>query len=318
MARPWLRRALLLAASASALLLAACGSGTIESQLSPSRIIVFGDGMADIGQTGNRYTINDGSTNNWTLQLAAQFGMPLTTVAAGGTSYATGNARVVAEPDAAGSTATPTVKEQIDAFLAAGSFDANDLVVVNAGTADVVAEAFAYSTGAQTAAQMEADVVQAGTDLAAQVRRLVQAGARQVVVVGPYNLGRSAWAHEVTTLEGPLETASGRFNEALLVNIVDLGANVFYVDAALYFNLVTAGPGGYGFDNDENTACTSVDAGAGIGTGSGQVNSKLCTTATLLPGIDPETYVFADRVYFTPHANRLFGDYAYERIRTRW
>ena len=43
MSRNWLRRAVLVAASAASLLLAACGSGTIESQLTPARIIVFGD-----------------------------------------------------------------------------------------------------------------------------------------------------------------------------------------------------------------------------------------------------------------------------------
>ena len=48
----WMRRALLALASAAALLVAACGSGTIESQLQPSRIVVFGDGFSDLGQAG--------------------------------------------------------------------------------------------------------------------------------------------------------------------------------------------------------------------------------------------------------------------------
>lgn len=316
MARLWLRRALLWAATASALLLAACGSGSIESQLQPTRIVAFGDGMADLGQNGSRYTINDGSTNVWTAQLAARFGKTLTTASSGGTSYATGNARVVAKPDAAGNAATPTVKEQIDSFLASGTFATTDLVVVNAGTADVVAEAAAFSTGARTNDQMLANVKQAGRDLGAQVRRLVDAGAKQVVVVGPYNLGRSAWAKEVTTLASPLETAVTRFNEELLVSIVDLGASVLYVDAALYFNLVTAGPSSYDLSNVTNTACTSVDAGAGIGTGAGQVNSALCTPATAVS--NASVYLFADRVYIAPVGQRKFGDYAYDRIRDRW
>jgi outer membrane lipase/esterase len=318
MARPWSRRALLWAVTASALVLSACGSGSIESQLAPSRIVVFGDAMADLGQAGTRYTINDGSTNIWTAELASRFGLPLATVAAGGTSYATGHARVALKPDAAGNAATPTVKEQIDAFLATGSFSGNDLVVVSAGTADVVAEGAAYAAGAQTREQMLADLNQAGTELAAQVRRLVQAGARHVVVVGSYNLGRSAWARQVTTLQGPLEDASGEFNKGLLVSVVDLGANVLYVDAALYFNLVESAPAAYDLKEVRALACTSVDAGAGIGTGSGQVNAALCTPSTLAAGIDPALYLFADRVYFTPVAHRLFGEHAYNRIRERW
>ena len=73
---------------------------------------------ADLGQGGSRYTVNDGSVNIWTQHVAASFGVPLAPAAAGGTSYATGNARVNAKPDAAGSSATPTVTEQIDSFLA--------------------------------------------------------------------------------------------------------------------------------------------------------------------------------------------------------
>ena len=316
MARLWLRRALLWAATASAMLLAACGSGSIESQLTPTRLIVFGDAMADLGQTGSRYTVNDGTTNIWTAQLAARFGKTLTTAAAGGTSYATGNARVVAKPDAAGNAATPTVKEQIDSFLASGSFSNTDLVIVNAGTADVIAEAAAFSAGAQTQDQMLADLKQAGRDLGTQVRRLVDAGAKQVVVVGPYNLGRSAWAKEVTTLASPLEAGVSRFNDEMLVSVVDLGANVLYVDAALYFNLVTASPAGYDLSNVTNPACTSVDPGAGIGTGAGQVNSALCTASTVVS--NSSVYLFADRVYVGPVAHRKFGDYAYDRIRARW
>jgi phospholipase/lecithinase/hemolysin len=314
MATQWLRRAWLLAASASALLLATCGGGSIDSQLNPSRIVVFGDAMADVGQTGARYTVNDGSVNNWTLYLANAFGQSLTPSAAGGTSYAIGNARVTAKPDAAGSSGTRTITEQIDAFLAAGTPAANDLIVVNGGTSDLIVQAQAVIAGSQSSDQMLANVGQAGRELAAQVRRLVNAGAQHVVVVGPYNLGRSAWALQVgqTAL---LEGASGRFNDQLKLSLVDLGANVLYVDAALYFNLLTASSGEV--SNKTTPVCNSTDAGAGIGTGTGQVNSLLCTTGTLIDG-NYSAYVFADRIYPTPRAHQLFGEYARSRIRERW
>ncbi len=151
--------------------------------------------MADLGQVGGRrYTVNDNSVNVWTQDMASRFGVPLAAAAAGGTSFATGNARVIAKPDAAGSAATPTVAEQIDGFLAAGSIGVNDLMVVSAGTADIVAEMAKVTAGAQTGEQMIANVGQAGRDLAAQVRRLVQAGgdARgglRPVQPGPVSLG---------------------------------------------------------------------------------------------------------------------------------
>lgn len=320
MARSWLRRALLVtAASASALLLAACGGGSIESQFAPTRVVAFGDATADLGQTGTRYTINDGTVNIWTQQLAARYGLSLASAASGGTSYATAHARVLAKPDAAGNATTPTVKEQIDAFLGAGGrFNSGDLVVVSAGVADVVAESAQTLAGAQTGTQAVTDVVQAGTQLADQVRRLVNAGAEHVIVAGTYNLSKSPYATQTSQIS-VLDTLSGRFNEQLLVSIVDLGAKVLYVDAAFFYNLVVANPGSYEtLTNVTTPVCTSVDAGAGIGTGAGQVSSGMCNNGTLLPGANPAQFLFADRVYFTPVGQRVFGDYAFDKVHSRW
>lgn len=316
MATQWLRRAWLLAACASSLVLAACGGGSIESQFHPTRIVAFGDAFADLGQNGARYTVNDGSVNNWTQFVANAFSVSLAPSASGGTSYARGTARVLAKPDASGNAATPTVKEQIDGYLAGQTLGVNDLVIVNAGIADVTVQAHAAITGAQTRDQMLAAIGQAGRDLGTQVRRLVQAGATHVVVVGPYNLGRSPWALQLKQ-ESLLLDASSRFNEQMLVSIVDLGANVLFVDAALYLNLVSSSPVGYEFNNATEVLCNSIDAGAGIGTGAGQVNSNLCNSGTLA-STDTKRTMWADRIYPTPHAHRLFGEYAYNRIKERW
>ncbi|MDB5871076.1 MAG: hypothetical protein JWQ07_518, partial [Ramlibacter sp.] len=173
------------------------------------------------------------------------------------------------------------------------------------------------NAGTQTSAQMVDDVKQAGRDLATQVRRLVQAGATHVVVVGTYDLSRSPWA--TVTGQGALLTdVSTKFNTELLVSIVDLGANVLYVDAALLFNLMANGPATYSFTNSLDAVCNSIDPGPGIGIGAGHVNSALCTPATVLSGADYGTYVFADEVYPTPQGQRTFGDYAFQRIRARW
>ena len=312
----WIRRALLLAC-ASLVLLAGCGAGTIESQLNPSRIVVFGDGMSDLGQSGSRYTVNDGSFNIWTLQLAASFGLPLSTASSGGTSYATGNARVTGKPDAAGNSATPTVQEQVTTFLATGPIGANDLLVVNAGTSDIITEMAKVTSAAQTSSQMIANAGQAGRDLAAQVRRLVDTGASHVMVVGPFHLGKTPWATAIGQAD-LLTQASGKFNEELLVSLVDLGAKVLYVDAAFFFNIMVASPVSYSLTNSIDPVCTSVDPGPGIGIGAGQINSALCTTATLLTGADQNLYMFADRVYLGPQAHRKFGENAYTKIRSRW
>ena len=317
MSRNWLRRGVLLAACAASLLLAACGSGTIESQLSPARVVAFGDAFADLGQTGTRFTVNDGSINNWTEQVAFSFALPLVASSKGGKSYATAHARVVAKPDAAGNSATPTVKEQIDSFLASDKVGSNDLFILNAGTADLIAEGARVKAGSQTADQLVINARQAGRDLAAQVRRLVDAGAKFVVVVGPYNLGRSPWAIGAG-LQTAFENASGRFNDDMLVALVDLGDRVLYVDAALQYNLMIAVPSAYDLTDSATPVCTSVDPGPGIGIGAGQLSSGLCTPSTVLANAVYNNYLFADKVYPTPKGQTKFGDYAFQRIRARW
>ena len=321
MAVNWLRRTVLAAACASAALLAACGSSSIESALKPARFVAFGDGFSDVGQVGGkRYTVNDGTVNNWTQQVAATYGVALAPASAGGSSYAQGNARISARPDAAGNDATPTVVQQIDTFLASGSFKESDVVLLGAGTADLVAQAAAVAAGTQTREQMIVQVQQAGRELGEQSLRLVAAGAKYVVVTGSYNLGRSPWAEGTGPAQVDLLTdASSKFNQALLISIEKQGANVLYVDSAYYFNLVTGSPSSYSFDNADDPVCTSVDAGNGIGIGAGQVNSALCMPATVRAGVaNYNRYVFADRVYVTPEAQRLFGTYAYDRLHARW
>ena len=315
MAMHWMRRAWLLAA-ASALLLSACGGGsTVTSRLSPSRVIAFGDAMADVGQDGARYTVNDGSLNNWVQYVASEYGQAITPSSQGGLDYAWGNARFAATPDAAGVASTPTVKQQIDQFLATHTIDSNDLVIVSAGTADVITQVRASIEGSQTSDQAIANAGQAGNDMADQVKRLVAAGAQHVLISGPYDLGRSPWAIQLGS-DALLHSASSEFNNRLLVSLVDYGSTVLYVDAALYFNQQTSSSSQV--SNYTAPVCTSIDPGPGIGTGPGQLNSHLCSTGTLVPGVDYNNFLFADLVYPTPRGHTLFGDYAFGRIRERW
>ena len=98
MTSKWLRRTMVLAACASAALLTACGSSTVDSAVTPTRIVSFGDALSDVGYAGKRYTINDGSTNIWAQQFAASYGRTLETSSAGGAGYARGNARLALTP----------------------------------------------------------------------------------------------------------------------------------------------------------------------------------------------------------------------------
>ncbi|MBC7602838.1 MAG: SGNH/GDSL hydrolase family protein, partial [Ramlibacter sp.] len=264
---------------------------------------------------------NDTSTNTWGATVATGYLLASTPASAGGTFYATGNARVTLHPDAAGNAATPTITEQITAFSAGSSFTKNDLILVEGGYSDIIAQVAALNAGSQTNEQMLNNVGQAARDLGAQVRRIVNAGGSHIALMGVYDLSRSPWA-TASTQASVLSAASQRFNNELLVSVVNLGNSVLYIDSAFLFNLMTAGPGAYGFSDATTVVCTSVDPGPGIGIGAGQVNSKLCTPSTiattLLAGTTYDSYIFADKVYPTPAAHRKLGDYAFSRLRARF
>lgn len=315
------RRRFLLAAGAGAttgaLSLAGCGSGTIDSALTPKRFIGFGDGFSDVGQGGSRFTVNDGSANNWTLQMASNYGMSFTAASAGGLSYAQGNARVATNPDAAGNASTLNIKQQIDSFLAKNSFATGDVVLINGGISDIIAETMAIVAGTQNGTQALANVAAAGIALGNQVQRLVTAGAKNILLTGVYNMSKSAWSTSIGQATF-LDAASSKFNEQLLVTVVNLGANVLYVDSAYYFNLIYSSPTAYNMVDNSTVVCTSVDSANGIGVGAGKVNSRLCNTGTIVTGLAYNSYLHADSVYFTPAAHVLFGNYAYTRLRGRW
>ena len=177
-----LRRAVLTAALASSALLAACGGGDIVDQFTPSRGVLL-----------------DGGGNNWAQNVLNRYGSVPATSPAGTADFA-----VASTPVGAG-LGTPSLAQRVDAALAAG-LQEGDLVVLSAGVPDIVAEA----NGARSTAAMQA----AGRAMADQVRRLVDGGAKHVLVANAYDLSKAPQFRG-----GPLErTAFGltrAFNDAL-------------------------------------------------------------------------------------------------------
>lgn len=315
MAAQWMRRGLLAAVCASTAWLAACGS-SVESPFTPLRAIAFGDGFTDIGQVGGMaYTVNDGSTNNWTLDLVQRYGLTLKPASAGGLSYAQGNARITATPDAAGG-AAPSVQQQVDQFLATQTPAESDMVLVGAGTADLIAGMQEVQAGTLAADAFKAQARAAGDALGLQIKRLYDAGSH-VVVTGVYDLGRTPWATALGQ-QTLLSAASLEFNTGLLLRIEPLGKLVRYIEITGWVNPpddTVHRPYNYiAFANNTTPVCTSVDPGPGIGIGTNQVNSALCTSATLVSGADPSTYMFADPVYITPAAQRQISRHAHDDV----
>lgn len=302
---PLTRRSLLRAGAACSLgaavgasaLLSACGSGDIVSALSPTRFISFGDGLSDVGQGGNRYTVNDGTVNIWSAKLASRYGLSLSAASAGGLGFAQGHA--VGQP------LPRTVAQQIDAFLAKPhTFTATDVVLINLPMTDVLTPLAAVKAGTLSDSAALAQIDAAGRAHAGQVRRLVAAGAKYVVVTGVYDLGKSPWAIAQNQV-GLFTTASTTLNDAFKTDGVNLGANLLYVDAAFLVNRNVLTGGTYGFVVIDKAVCTTT-------------NALDCTPQTLVSGATASQYVFADAIHLSPACQQQLGDYAYDQLRGRW
>jgi len=305
-----------------ALALAACGAGSTKDPFIPTRIVVFGDALSDTTAATGRYTVNDptlAAVNNWTGQVAASYGAPTIV------SYAKGNARVTAATGSGG-VAVTTVTAQVAQFLAVDSFKAGDMVLINAGFSDVIAEAGGANSTANATAY--------GTAYANLVRSIVTSGAKHVAVANAYDLAKTPAAAILTNL-GILNGARGAlvaaFNDALKINLGStslpyIGDNVRLLDIEFYFNLVYTVPATYAFSDATTVVCDPVAANdataapGGIGIGTNKINSKLCTLANLplAYATTYNSYVFADAVYPTPAFHRSLGSYVYGLTSTRW
>jgi outer membrane lipase/esterase len=284
----------------AAAMLAACGSADTFEPLRPTRIVSFGDSLSDLGQAaGQKWTINGVATNIWTETVAGNYGLPLTAQAAGGASYAVGYACVAATLAGAHCSGLP-IQSQVSNFLSTQSFAAKDLVLIQGGLSDVVAQAQLLATGSQTQAQMDAALDAAATALAAEIKRMVAAGAKQVALANLPDLGKTVYATQQNQV-AVLNLATRRFNYKVKTELLSQGANVYLFDLELFFNRIM----GEASLNRTEAVCTTPLA-------------KDCTSATLVPGADPATYVFADNLHPTPTVHQRMGAEAYNQLKNRF
>ncbi len=116
-----------------------------------------------------------------------------------GLGYAQGGSRVAnpigigyATTDPANYTGALTVPvaQQLTNYLTAhGSFNANQLVIVNGGANDILYNLQAVQTGAITPAQATAAIGQAAIDLAGVIGKILQSGATHVLVSNVPDIG---------------------------------------------------------------------------------------------------------------------------------
>ena len=255
-----------------------------------SNVIVFGDSLSDSGNVaaarglppGTSFTTNPDPV--WAERVAAAFGAAGTNSLAGGANYAWGGA--CANPDGPCLYQVPTVKGQVDQYLAAndGRADPEALYAVWAGANDI--ESALDPRSLRTNPQ--ADTLNAARALVTQVRRLQEAGARHVVVFNLPDLGRTPLARgigpqAVAALSG-LATA---YNAALAEGLGAREEGIVPVNVSTLVNELLDNPGAYGITDTTGTACTPGGSSLACGpAGSG-------APVTWAPGTN-QSYLFAD------------------------
>jgi phospholipase/lecithinase/hemolysin len=344
-------------AGAAFALLTACGGGSSSSPSStPSggvklQVVSFGDSLSDVGTYspvilasfgGGRFTTNPGQI--WTQNVAQYYGDTLTPAylggfgqplaASSGLGYAQGGSRVTQQPglghapsnlpDYAQATTVP-VATQVQQYLSAkGSFNSNQLVLINGGADDIFYNVQAAAAAGNTpAAQLQAAqaIGLAAQQLGGVVQQILAAGATHVVLMNVPDIGGSPQAVSTGT-QAAFTQLSGIYNQALVATLQALGIynKVIFIDAFSWGDKIAANFQANGFTvSNTGTACNlkaMVTAATAFGAPMPAAfgSSLFCSPDTYtVPGAD-QTYMFADTVHPTTHLNALFAQYVEQQI----
>jgi outer membrane lipase/esterase len=291
-ARPWRRW---WAGGALALVLAACGGGVAQYEpFVPQRMFAFGDESSLLLPGGRKYAVNvlgdDGELDCraqpvWTQGLAASFGFVFEECnPAGLEPKAFMRAAVGAKIEDLGA--------QIDVQVAAGGYNSKDLTMVMLGTHDVLELYEAYP--ARSADELLVEARQRGQRLGLQIDRLVLLGARVIVATIP-DLGLTPYAlaqraqHTDTDRAALLSQLTFQLNAGMRVSILNDGRYIGLVLGDEMTQAMVDQPGSFALTNVSTGVCSTP--------------LPLCSTATLVPGGSPITYLWADdlRLAFTGH-----------------
>ena len=315
----WGRRAAWVAVLGAALL-GACGGGEQVETFRADRVIALGDETSVINSDGGKYSVNAvlaatttfdcGSNPLWIQTLAAAYGRtfpecnPLLVVSPVSRIRATVGATVA------------NISGQIDTQQAESAFSEKDIVTMLVGANDILAQYAQYP--AVSEAQLTINLEQAGADLATQVNRVANLGAK-VVLSTTIDLG---WTPFAVTEEAAnpgraalLSRLTARFNARLRANIMNDGRKIGLVKLDEY--IVSVGKarlaGGGIFLNTTLPACLTT------------APLPTCTTATLgndanaVPppttptSADGITWLWADATHLSAGGHTSLGSLAAQR-----
>ena len=307
--------------SAVALSVAAAFGGAPAEAAQFSNIYVFGDSLSDAGyyrgflaslglpaaQMG-RFSTNPGPM--W-AEIFGQYylGAPVTPSNAGGTDYAQGGARVALTPGITppGQAERP-ITTQVTEYLSShgNTADPNALYTMWGGANDFFANTAALQAGQITSAQLQANMLAAGTAEVQQIGRLFGAGAQHVMLFMNFD---PAMTPAASTLDPATRAAFTQLavgvNTTILSGLASNRLRVIPVDLFSLFNEIRANPTAFGLTNATGFACGPLPPA----TTSSQ--ALFCLVGLNVPAGAENSLLWADPSgHLTTAGNRIVAQYA--------
>jgi hypothetical protein len=283
----------------------ACGSSKTVDPFTPNRVIGLGDAYNDVGLSpGAAFTVTGTSTVQTVVeQVASLFGVGSTGTAirtpraslpaTGVFSYAMGDSLISGT-----GAADASLTEQVDRVLAdVGTFTDKDLIVITAGTRDIKGNLDAVTTVAA---------------LTGQVRRLLDANAKHVLIMQPLDIAYTPFGRAAGTYAGKTVT----FVNEELTQLQALVRGGGYAKNPVIFTNAT------GLSSSFNTYTYTTPYGQF--TTSTQV--PYCSSPTTLTGCamasgadtTVATTLFADNLNLTPVGNQWVASFLYNATASGW
>ena len=308
---------------AAALLLASCGGGGQANSFTPTRIIAFGDETNVIDDTnspgnGSKYSVNATALDS-TIDC---FGFPLwiQTVgrAFGGIVFPQcnpGPTPVDSPPSRIRATfgaKAADIAAQIDAQSAESPIQAGDMVTVLVGVNDVLEQYAQYPSVSEPV--LTANVQAAGMEVARQVNRLADAGAKVVISTIP-DVGYSPYAYTEKMAHIDIDRQAliirlvSSFNTALRSNITNDGHKIGLVTMDELVESVAVNPGLDGFNDTTDGVC---DLGQSMLSPPSVLD---CTNLTLISNGNATSYLWADDRHLSAGGQLSLGNLAATRAR---
>jgi outer membrane lipase/esterase len=215
-----------------AALLAACGGGEQVETFRANRLIAFGDETSVLGAGGSKYSVNAvKTTDNTQLDCGSNALWIQTVGSVYGLVFPECNLLPVDNPVsriyATVGALSSEIGAQVDLKLAADAFTEKDMVTMLVGANDILAQYAQYPRVPE--AQLRINVEAAGAELAAQVNRIANLGAKVLLSTTP-DMGYTPFAvTEDAANPGRaalLSRLSERFNAKLRANIMNDGRKI--------------------------------------------------------------------------------------------